>query len=92
MYRGEKAQKGRYREFYQCDCDIVGIDGTDIEVEQMIMVIEAFRRLCIDIIVKWNNRKLMTSLIKYAGINIDTDMVFGVIDKKEKMSLDNLYK
>ena len=34
----------------------------------------------------------MTSLIKYAGINIDTDMVIGVIDKKEKMSLDNLYK
>lgn len=91
-FRNGPVKLGRGREFYQCDCDIVGIDGTDIEVEQMIMVIEAFRRLGIDIIVKWNNRKLMTSLIKYAGINIDTDMVIGVIDKKEKMSLDNLYK
>ena len=92
VFRNGPVKLGRGREFYQCDCDIVGIDGTDIEVEQMIMVIEAFRRLGIDIIVKWNNRKLMTSLIKYAGINIDTDMVIGVIDKKEKMSLDNLYK
>lgn len=92
VFRNGPVKLGRCREFYQCDCDIVGIDGTDIEVEQMIMVIEAFRRLGIDIIVKWNNRKLMTSLIKYAGINIDTDMVIGVIDKKEKMSLDNLYK
>lgn len=92
VFRNGPVKLGRCREFYQCDCDIVGIDGTDIEVEQMIMVIETFRRLGIDIIVKWNNRKLMTSLIKYAGINIDTDMVIGVIDKKEKMSLDNLYK
>jgi len=92
VFRNGPVKLGRCREFYQCDCDIVGIDGTDIEVEQMIMVIDAFRRLGIDIIVKWNNRKLMTSLIKYAGINIDTDMVIGVIDKKEKMSLDNLYK
>lgn len=92
VFRNGPVKLGRCREFYQCDCDIVGIDGTDIEVEQMIMVIEAFRRLGIDIIVKWNNRKLMTSLIKYVGINIDTDMVIGVIDKKEKMSLDNLYK
>ena len=92
VFRNGPVKLGRCREFYQCDCDIVGIDGTDIEVEQMIMVIEAFRRLGIDIIVKWNNRKLMTSLIKYAGINIDTDMVIGVIDKKEKMSLNNLYK
>ena len=92
VFRNGPVKLGRCREFYQCDCDIVGIDGTDIEVEQMIMVIEAFRRLGIDIIVKWNNRKLMTSLIKYTGINIDTDMVIGVIDKKEKMSLDNLYK
>lgn len=92
VFRNGPVKLGRCREFYQCDCDIVGIDGTDIEVEQMIMVIEAFRRLGIDIIVKWNNRKLMISLIKYAGINIDTDMVIGVIDKKEKMSLDNLYK
>ena len=92
VFRNGPVKLGRCREFYQCDCDIVGIDGTDIEVEQMIMVIEAFRRLGIDIIVKWNNRKLMTSLIKYAGINIDTAMVIGVIDKKEKMSLDNLYK
>lgn len=92
VFRNGPVKLGRCREFYQCDCDIVGIDGTDIEVEQMIMVIETFRRLGIDIIVKWNNRKLMISLIKYAGINIDTDMVIGVIDKKEKMSLDNLYK
>lgn len=92
VFRNGPVKLGRCREFYQCDCDIVGIDGTDIEVEQLIMVIEAFRRLGIDIIVKWNNRKLMTSLIKYAGINIDTDMVIGVIDKKEKMSLDDLYK
>ena len=92
VFRNGPVKLGRCREFYQCDCDIVGIDGTDIEVEQMIMVIEAFRRLGIDIIVKWNNRKLMTSLIKYAGINIDTDMVIVFIDKKEKMSLDNLYK
>lgn len=93
VFRNGPVKLGRCREFYQCDIDIVGIDGIDIEIEQMLLVINVFNKLGIDIVIKWNNRKLMSSLIKYIGIpEMQVDSIIGAIDKLEKLSKIELIK
>ena len=93
VFRNGPVKLGRCREFYQCDIDVVGIDGIDIEIEQMLLVLNVFEQLGIDIVIKWNNRKLMSSLIKYECIEEDkVDLVIGVIDKLEKLSTEELVK
>jgi histidyl-tRNA synthetase len=93
VFRNGPVKLGRCREFYQCDIDIVGIDGIDIEIEQMLLVINVFNKLGIDIVIKWNNRKLMSSLIKYIGIpETQVDSVIGAIDKLEKLTKVELIK
>ena len=93
VFRNGPVKLGRCREFYQCDIDIVGIDGTDIEIEQMLLVLNVFNKLGINIVIKWNNRKLMSSLIKYIGIPTDkVDLTIGTIDKLEKLSKEELIK
>lgn len=93
VFRNGPVKLGRCREFYQCDIDVVGIDGTNIELEQMMLVLNIFEKLDIDIVIKWNNRKLMSSLIKYVGIKEEqVDLVIGVIDKLEKLEKAELLK
>lgn len=93
VFRNGPVKLGRCREFYQCDIDVVGIDGDYIEVEQILLVLNVFEKLGINIIVKWNNRKLMSSLIKYIGIDESKiDLVIGTIDKLEKLSKEELIK
>ena len=92
VFRNGPVKTGRMREFYQCDADIVGIDGNDIEIEQIIMAISTYKELGIEPIVKWNNRKLMSSLIEYIDENLDKDTVIGIIDKMEKVSHEELLK
>ena len=59
VWRADRPQKGRYREFYQCDADVVGSDSLLNEVELLQMIDEVFRRLKISIILKLNNRKVL---------------------------------
>ncbi|MBQ2873471.1 MAG: histidine--tRNA ligase [Bacilli bacterium] len=93
VFRNGPVKLGRCREFYQCDIDVVGIDGRDIEIEQILLVLNAFQKLGINIVIKWNNRKLMSSLIKYIGIEEEKiDLVIGTIDKLEKLSKEELVK
>ncbi|MBQ9854392.1 MAG: histidine--tRNA ligase [Bacilli bacterium] len=93
VFRNGPVKLGRCREFYQCDIDVVGIDGTDIEVEQMMLVCNVFDKLGINIVIKWNNRKLMSSLINYVGIPLDkVELAIGIIDKLEKISKDEIVK
>ena len=93
VFRNGPVKLGRCREFYQCDIDVVGIDGTDIEVEQMMLVCNVFDKLGINIVIKWNNRKLMSSLINYVGIPLDkVESAIGIIDKLEKVSKDEIVK
>lgn len=91
VFRNGPVKLGRTREFYQCDIDVVGIDNRYIEAEQMLMAINTYRDLGIDIFVKYNNRKLMSGLILEAGIEEDKiASVIGVIDKRDKVSLEDL--
>ena len=91
VFRNGPVKLGRTREFYQSDIDVVGIDNRIIEAEQILMAIETYKDLGINVFVKYNNRKLMTGLIKEAGIPDDKiSSVIGVIDKLEKVSQDEL--
>lgn len=93
VFRNGPVKLGRTREFYQCDVDVVGIDNRYIEAEQILMAINTYKELGIDIYVKYNNRKLMSGLILLAGIDTNKiDNVIGIIDKKEKISNDDLIK
>ncbi len=87
VFRNGPVKLGRTREFYQCDVDVVGIDNRYIEVEQLLMAYNTFSELGIDVIIKYNNRKLMSGLIELCGIDSEKiDSVIGIIDKLEKIS------
>ena len=91
VFRNGPVKLGRTREFYQCDVDVVGIDNRFIEAEQILMAINTYKSLGIDIKVKYNNRKLMSGIIQLAGIDDDKrDSVIGIIDKLEKVSHEEL--
>ena len=91
VFRDGPVKLGRSREFYQCDVDVVGLDGRYIEIEQMQMVVNVFNSLGIDIVIKWNNRKLMSGLISSLGISEDkiADTI-ALIDRLEKISKQEL--
>ena len=91
VFRNGPVKAGRTREFYQCDVDVVGIDNRYIEAEQILMAVNTYKELGIDVVVKYNNRKLMSGLIELAGIsNEKIDSVIGIIDKLEKVSRKDL--
>ena len=91
VFRNGPVKAGRTREFYQCDVDVVGIDNRYIEAEQILMAVKTYKELGIDVIVRYNNRKLMSGLIELSGVPKDkVDSVIGVIDKVEKVSRDDI--
>ena len=93
VFRNGPVKLGRMREFYQCDVDVVGITSRMIEIEQIIMVKKAFDKLGIDILIKWNNRKLMSGLITYAGISDSlVDKVISIIDHMEKITRSDMIR
>ena len=94
VYRGERNQKGRYREFYQCDVDIVGNNSISIynDAEIPAVMAEVFYNLGLDNFkYLFNNRKVLNGLFEHLGIE---DFIFALrtIDKLEKIGLDNVKK
>lgn len=92
VFRNGPVKLGRTREFYQCDVDVVGIEGRLIEAEQIIMAIEIFKSLGIDINILYNNRKLMNGLLIEAGIENPTFAVIGILDKLDKVDKKTIYE
>ena len=93
VFRNGPVKLGRMREFYQCDVDVVGINSRMIEIEQLIMVKKAFDKLGIDILIKWNNRKLMSGLITCAGVSNNLiDKVISIIDHMEKITRSDMIR
>ncbi len=91
VFRDGPIKKGRTREFVQCDIDSVGIEGQMIEAELISIFVEGYRRLGIDIIIKYNNRKLMNGIIEICNIDNDkTSQVITIIDKIEKLSYEEI--
>ncbi len=91
VFRDGPVKKGRDREFTQCDVDVVGIDGRIVEAELLTLYIEAFEKLGIDIIIKYNNRKLMKGLIiDVVGNEKNLEEITTIIDKLEKKTKEEL--
>lgn len=89
VFRDGPVKTGRDREFTQCDVDVVGLDGQFVEAELLSLYRDAFKRLGIDIIIKYNSRKLMMGLMIENGVSEDMiSIVTTIIDKKDKLSID----
>ena len=87
VFRDGPVKVGRNREFIQCDVDVVGIDNRLIEAELIALYIDGYKELGIDVILKYNNRKLMQGMIEECGIDSDkVSDVITVIDKFDKLS------
>ena len=90
VWRADRPQKGRYREFYQCDADVVGSDSLLNEVELMQIVDEVFTRFGIRVCIKINNRKIPTGIAEIIG---EADKIVDItvaIDKLDKIGLDKV--
>lgn len=90
VWRADRPQKGRYREFYQCDADVVGSDSLLNEVELMQIVDEVFTRFGIRVCIKINNRKILTGIAEIIG---EADKIVDItvaIDKLDKIGLDKV--
>lgn len=90
VWRADRPQKGRYREFYQCDGDVVGSDSLLNEVELIQIMDEVFRRFGIRVCIKLNNRKILSGIAEIIG---EADKIVDItvaIDKLDKIGLENV--
>ncbi len=94
VWRGERPQRGRYREFYQCDADIVGVANMSADAELVSLLVMALRRLGLrQFIVKVNNRKLLTGMGQYSGVSDDQlPDLYRSIDKFDKIGAEGVEK
>lgn len=90
VWRADRPQRGRYREFYQCDADVVGSDSLLNEVELVSMIDEVFKRFSINIVVKLNNRKVLAGIAEVIGAPDKIIDITVAIDKIDKIGLDNV--
>lgn len=90
VWRADRPQKGRYREFFQCDADVVGSDSLLNEVELMQIVDTVFTKFGIRVCIKLNNRKILSGIAEIIG---EADKIVDItvaIDKLDKIGLDNV--
>lgn len=90
VWRADRPQKGRYREFVQCDVDVVGTDSLLCEVELVQIASEVFRELGIEVIIKINNRKILAGIAAYIGHPDSLSDIAVAIDKLDKIGLQGV--
>ncbi|MDD3910235.1 MAG: histidine--tRNA ligase [Proteiniphilum sp.] len=90
VWRADRPQKGRYREFFQCDADIVGSDSLLNEVELVQIIDEVFSRLKVRVCVKINNRKILSGIAEIIGEADKITDITVAIDKLDKIGLDKV--
>ena len=90
VWRADRPQKGRYREFYQCDADVVGSDSLLNEVELMQIVDMVFSKFGVRVQIKINNRKILTGIAEVIGEKDKIVDITVAIDKLDKIGLDNV--
>lgn len=89
VWRADRPQKGRYREFYQCDADVIGSDSLLHEVELTQIIDTVFTKLGVRVVILLNNRKLLTALSEQLGIENIIDLTVS-IDKLDKIGWDGV--
>lgn len=88
VWRADRPQKGRYREFYQCDVDVVGSGSLLYELEMVQIADEVFRNMGIRVLIKINNRKILSGLAEISGQSDKLTDITVAIDKIDKIGLD----
>ncbi|MFA8434391.1 MAG: histidine--tRNA ligase [Marinifilaceae bacterium] len=92
VWRADRPQKGRYREFYQCDVDVIGSNSLLNEVELIQIVNDVYKRLNLNVVVKLNNRKILAGIAEIIGEAEKIVDITVAIDKLDKIGLDNVNK
>ena len=92
VWRADRPQKGRYREFYQCDADVVGSDSLLNEVEVVQIMDSVFTKFGIRVQIKINNRKILTGIAEVIGEAEKIIDITVAIDKLDKIGIDNVNK
>lgn len=92
VWRADRPQKGRYREFYQCDADIIGSESLLNEVELSEIIREVFAKLNLKTLIKLNNRKILLAIAQYIGKENQLTDITVAIDKLDKIGYDNVVK
>ena len=90
VWRADRPQKGRYREFYQCDVDVVGSNSLLNEVELIQIVDQVYKRLKLNVLIKLNNRKVLAGIAEIIGEAERIVDITVAIDKLDKIGLDNV--
>jgi histidyl-tRNA synthetase len=88
VWRADRPQKGRYREFYQCDADVVGSDSLVNEVELIEIIDAVFRKLQVNVLIKVNNRKILAGIAELIGEKDKIVDITVAIDKMDKIGLE----
>jgi histidyl-tRNA synthetase len=92
VWRADRPQRGRYREFFQCDADVIGSDSLLYEAELTQIYDEAFARLRIPVVIKMNNRKVLYGIAEAAGIPDKFMDMTVAIDKLDKVGIEGVRK
>ena len=93
VWRADRPQKGRYREFFQCDADVIGTDSLICEAEIVLMITEVFANLGLrDYIIKINNRKILSGITEAIGATGKESDFCVAIDKLDKIGSEGVFK
>src|ERR1700741_2213083 len=92
VWRADKPQKGRYREFYQCDADVIGSNSLVNELELIAMMDKSFSELCIPVVIKFNNRKILSGIAEILNASDKIIDITVAIDKLDKIGKDGVVK
>ena len=90
VWRADRPQKGRYREFYQCDADVIGSESLYNEVELMQIYAQVFEKLNLDVTIKYNNRKILMGLMEAIGLEERANIGIMILDKLDKIGIENV--
>jgi len=90
VWRADRPQKGRYQEFYQCDADVIGSESLMNEVELTMIYAEVFKKLGVDVIIRFNHRKVIEALIAVMNKPAFSEIIVSCIDKMDKMPWDKI--
>ncbi len=90
VWRADRPQKGRYREFYQCDADVIGSDSLLNEVELILLIDTVFQKLDMSVNILINNRKILSGIAEYIGYEDKMTDITVAIDKIEKIGIDKV--
>ena len=90
VWRADRPQTGRYQEFYQCDADVIGSESLLNEAELTLIYAEVFKKLGLEVIIRFNHRKVIEALIAVINKPAFSDLIIGCIDKMDKMPWEKI--